>query len=423
MRATITEGCRTPAESSMSTPPPEHPAATADLPELRLKPREEKRLAAGHLWVFSNEVDTARTPLTAFATGAPCRVVSSQDRFLGYAYVNPHALICARILGRDPAHPPGKSLLVHRLQVALSLRERLHERPYYRLVYGESDGVPGLVLDRYGDVVVGQAGTAGMEALKPAVAEALAKVVGPRTFIWKNDSGARELEGLPAYVETAFGPEVAEAVVEENGVRHRVAMGQGQKTGWFYDQAANRRALLKYVAGRRVLDVFSYLGAWGLAAAKAGATEVVCVDSSAPALEALQRTATENGLAVRTERGDAFDVLAALRAAGEKFDVVIIDPPAFIKRRKDIPKGQAAYRKLNQSAMQVMTRDAILVSCSCSHHLGQDDLLHAVQQSARHLDRFAQVIEVGGHAPDHPIHPAIPETRYLKALFCRVVHD
>jgi 23S rRNA (cytosine1962-C5)-methyltransferase len=408
----------------MSTPPAAMPEATAsELPELRLKPREEKRLAAGHLWIFSNEVDTERTPLASFEPGALCRVVASHDRFLGYAYVNPHALICARILGRDPAYPPGKSLIAHRLQVALALRERIYPRPFYRLVYGESDGLPGLVLDRYGDVVVGQTGTAGMEALKPAIVAAVEKVIRPGTFIWKNDSGARDLEGLPAYVETATGPAVDEVVVEENGVRFFVPMGHGQKTGWFYDQAANRGALLKYVPGRRVLDVFSYLGGWGLSAARAGASEVVCVDSSAPALATLQRSAAANDLQVRTERGDAFDVLAAMRAAGERFDVVVIDPPAFIKRRKDVPKGQAAYRKLNQAAMQVLARDAILVSCSCSYHLAQDDLIHAVQQSARHVDRFAQIVEVGGHAPDHPLHPAIPETRYLKALFCRVLHD
>jgi 23S rRNA (cytosine1962-C5)-methyltransferase len=407
----------TPTAALESTPLPA-------LPELRLKPREERRLTAGHLWIFSNEVDTGRTPLTAFEPGGLCRVVTSHDRFLGFAYVNPHALICARIVGRDPGYPPGKPLIVHRLQVALALRERLYERPYYRLAHGESDGLPGLVLDRYGDVVVGQVGTAGMEALKGEVVAAVQKVVAPRTFIWKNDSGARELEGLASYVETASGPDVTEGVVEENGVGFVVPLGHGQKTGWFYDQAANRRALLKYVPGRRVLDVFCYLGGWGLAAARAGAAEVLCVDSSAPALELLQRTVEANALHdVRTERGDAFDTLAALRAAGEKFDVVVIDPPAFIKRRKDVPKGQAAYRKLNQLAMQVLSRDGILVSCSCSHHLAQEDLLLAIQQSARHLDRFAQVLEVGGQAPDHPIHPAIPETRYLKSLFCRVVHD
>ncbi|NJD32898.1 MAG: class I SAM-dependent rRNA methyltransferase [Gammaproteobacteria bacterium] len=405
------------------THPPEAKADGQEWPELRLKPREDRRLAAGHLWIFSNEVDTARTPLTAFEKGAICRVVGDRDRFLGFAYVNPHALICARILGRDGRFPPGRSLIVHRLQVALALRERLYPAPFYRLVYGESDGLPGLVLDRYGDVAVGQAGTAGMEAMKDAVVEAVRKVIDPRAFVWKNDSGARELEGLPSYVETALGDPVDHAWVEENGVRFKVPLGGGQKTGWFYDQASNRRTLLKYVAGRRVLDVFSYLGAWGLSAARAGASDVLCVDSSAPALELLAESAAENGLPVRTMRDDAFDALAALREAGEKFDVVIVDPPAFIKRRRDIPKGQAAYRKLNQLAMQLLPRDGILVSCSCSHHLAQDELIGAIQQSARHLNRFAQVVEVGGHGPDHPIHPAIPETRYLKAIFCRVVQE
>lgn len=394
-----------------------------ELPELRLKPREDRRLAAGHLWIFSNEVDTGRTPLAAFAPGALCRVVGDRERFLGYAYVNPHALICARILSRDGRYPPGKSLFVHRLQIALALRERLYASPYYRLVYGESDGLPGLVVDRYGEVIVGQIGTAGMEALKGEVLAAIVKLIGPRCVIWKNDSGAREIEGLPGYVETALGEPVDHAWVEENGVRFRVPIGAGQKTGWFYDQAANRSASLKYVKGARVLDVFSYLGAWGLAAAKAGARDVLCVDSSAPALELLRESASASDLEVRTQRGDAFDVLAELREAGEKFDVVIVDPPAFIKRRRDLPKGQAAYRKLNQLAMQLLPRDGLLVSCSCSHHLAQDDLIDTVQQAARHLGRFAQIVEVGGHATDHPIHPAIPETRYLKALFCRVVHE
>jgi len=394
-----------------------------DLPELRLKPREDRRIAAGHLWIFSNEVDTARTPLTGFAPGAGCRVVGDRDRFLGYAYVNPHALICARILSRDGRFPPGKPLFVHRLQVALALRERLYEAPYYRLVYGESDGLPGLVLDRYGDVIVGQIGTVGMETCKAEIVEAVVKVIDPRSFVWKNDSGARELEGLPTGVETALGDPPQHTWVEENGVRFKVPIGTGQKTGWFYDQAVNRRAVIKYVRGRRVLDVFSYLGGWGLSAAKAGASEVLCVDSSAPALELLAESAAANGLDVRRLRDDAFDALATLHDAGEKFDVVIVDPPAFIKRRRDIPKGQAAYRKLNQLAMQLLPRDGILVSCSCSHHLAQDDLISAIQQAARHVNRFVQIIEVGGHSPDHPIHPAIAETRYLKANVCRVVQE
>ena len=200
-------------------------------------------------------------------------------------------------------------------------------------------------------------------------------------------------------------------------MRFKLALGRGQKTGWFYDQAANRRAMLHLCEGRPRARRVRYLGAWGLAAARAGAREVLCVDSSAAALALLQESAAANDLGgVRTLRDDAFDALAALRAAGEKFDVVVVDPPAFIKRKRDLPKGLAAYRKLNQLAMQLLSRDGILVSCSCSHHLPHEELVAAMQQSARHLSRFAQIIEVGGHAPDHPIHPAIPETRYLKTL-------
>jgi len=399
------------------------PPAASQLPELRLKRGEDRRLSAGHLWVFSNEVDTARTPLPDFEPGALCRVVSDRDKFLGYAYVNPHSLICARILGRDPEYPPNKSLIVHRLQVAQSLRRLLYERPFYRLAYGESDALPGLVLDRFGDIVVGQIATAGMEAMRADVEAAVRKAVAPAALLWKNDAGVRELEGLPSYVETAFGdvPEFVE--VDEGGVTFRIPLGTGQKTGWFFDQSANRLALRKYVGGARVLDVFSYLGGWGLGALRAGATEVTCVDSSAPALEGLQAAAAANGLKPATIRGDAFDVMEQLHAEKRRFDVVVIDPPAFIKRKKDIPKGEGAYRRLNQLAIQLLERDGVLVSCSCSYHLEPQQLLAAIQRGARHHNRFAQVVEVGGQAPDHPIHPAIPETRYLKAYFCRIVRD
>lgn len=396
---------------------------SSDFPELRLKPREDRRISAGHLWVFSNEVDTARTPLTSFEPGTLCRVVSERDKFLGYAYVNPGSLISARILGRDPQHPPTKSLLVHRLQVACSLRRALYEQPFYRLVYGESDGLPGLVLDRFDDVIVGQIATAGMEALKSEIQDAVQKVLSPAAMIWKNDSGARDLEGLPRYVETAFGDPPESVGVEEGGVRFQVALGTGQKTGWFFDQAANRLALRKYVGGARVLDVFSYLGAWGLGALKAGATEVTCVDSSSTALDALQASAAANGLKPAIVRGDAFDIMESMQAERRRFDVVVIDPPAFIKRKKDIPKGEAAYKRLNQLALQLLERDGILVSCSCSYHMSGDSLMSAIQRAARHVGRFVQVVEVGGQAPDHPIHPAIPETRYLKAYFCRATTD
>jgi len=395
-------------------------AAAADLPCLRLKPHEERRLQAGHLWVFSNEVDVAATPLTAFEPGQCVQVRSSRDRFIGYAYVNPRTLIAARLLGRDPVHPPGRPLLVHRLKVALSLRERVCREPFYRLAFGESDLLPGLVVDRYGDTCVVQVGTAGMEAMKDAILEALERVVKPRAVLWKNDAPTRALEGLDAYVETAFGTVPEQVEVPEGGVTYRVPLAGGQKTGWFFDQRENRAAVARLAEGASVLDVFSYAGSFGLQAARAGAREVTCVDASAAALDAAEASAAASGLAVATRRGDAFDVLESLREEQRRFDIVVVDPPAFIKRRKDHARGLAAYRKLNQLALHAVARDGWLVSCSCSWHLDPAELTDAVQRAARHLGRYVQVVAFGGQGPDHPVHPAIPETRYLKALVCRV---
>jgi len=394
-------------------------------PVLKLKRGEDRRLRAGHLWIFSNEVDTAATPLTQFEPGAAVQVVSDKDQFLGHAYVNPRTLIAARIVGRDPAYPLDASLLVHRLRVALSLRERLYREPYYRLVFGESDGLPGLVLDRYGDIVVAQSGTAGIDRLRADIESAVTKVINPRAIVWKNDSGARELEGLAADVSMATGGEVpAEIYVREQGVDFVAPLADGQKTGWFYDQAANRERLRRYLpANARVLDVCSYVGAWAVTALKGGAGSATCVDSSATALDYVSRNARANGVEVETLRSDAFDALKSLQESGARFDVVILDPPAFAKRKKDAPQAQAAYRKLNQLALPLIDRDGLLVSCTCSYHMEGDDLVHAIQTAARHTSRFVQVLELGGQSPDHPVHPAIPETRYLKSFFCRVTRE
>lgn len=394
-------------------------------PVLKLKRGEDRRLRAGHLWIFSNEVDTAATPLTQFAPGMAVQVHSDRDQFLGYAYVNPRTLIAARIVGRDPAYPLDASLLVHRLRIALGLRERLYREPFYRLVFGESDGLPGLVLDRFGDLIVAQSGTAGIDLLRPQIEAAVAKVVPVKTLVWKNDSGARELEGLGTAVEAAGdGVLPGEIAVREQGVDFVAPLAAGQKTGWFYDQAANRERLRRYLPpGARVLDVCSYAGAWAITALKGGAGSATCVDASATALEYVARNARANGVAVDTLKDDAFDALKSLQESGERFDVVILDPPAFAKRKKDLPQAQAAYRKLNQLALPLIERDGMLVSCSCSYHLGADELQAAIQAAARHAGRFVQVLELGGQSPDHPVHPAIPETRYLKSFFCRVTRE
>lgn len=394
-------------------------------PVLKLKRGEDRRLRAGHLWIFSNEVDTAATPLTQFEPGAAVQVHSDRDQFLGFAYVNPRTLIAARIVGRDPAYPLDGSLIVHRLRVALALRERLYPEPFYRLVFGESDGLPGLVLDRYGDVVVAQSGTAGIDRLRAEIESAVQKVVAPKTLVWKNDSGARELEGLDKNVSVVGDATLpGEITVREQGVDFIAPLAEGQKTGWFYDQAANRERLRRYLpAGARVLDVCSYVGAWAITALKAGAGSATCVDASTTALDYVTRNARANGVDVTTLKDDAFDALKSLQEAGERFDVVILDPPAFAKRKKDAPQAQAAYKKLNQLALPLIERDGLLVSCSCSYHMGADELQGAIQAAARHGSRFVQVLELGGQSPDHPVHPAIPETRYLKSFFCRVTRE
>ncbi len=394
------------------------------LPVLRLKRGEERRIAAGHMWVFSNEIDTASTPLAAFTTGALVQMQSHRGQFLGYAYVNPHALICARIVGRDISRPLDRALIAQRLETALALRRRLTRGQCYRLVFGESDGLPGLVLDRYADVIVGQVATAGMEAHKADVEAAVREVLNPAALFWKNDSGARALEHLPQAAEVAFGTVPEEIEVLESGLRFTAPLARGQKTGWFYDQTANRQRLVRYLwPGVRVLDVCSYAGAWAITALKHGAAFARCVDSSEIALEFASRNARANGVTLETTRSDAFDALKALQERGERFDVVILDPPAFIKRKKDVPQGHAAYRKLNQLALGLMAGDALLVSCSCSYHLAADDLCNAIQAAARHTGRFVQILETGAQSPDHPVHPAIPETRYLKAFFCRVTRE
>ncbi len=392
------------------------------LPPLRLKKNEERRVRAGHVWVYSNEVDNGVTPLKAFTPGQAVQIQAHNGKSVGNGYVNPASLICARLVSRDPAYVLDRSLIVHRLKVALSLRELLFDRPFYRLVYGESDQLPGLVIDRYGDVCVVQLTTAGMEAVREQVLEALDKVIHPKGVVLRGDSSIRKFEGLDSYVET-LGEVPEQVMVEESGLKFEVSLQEGQKTGWFYDQRMNRQRLRAYSKDKRVLDVFSYVGGWGLQAAAGGAGEVFCVDASESALDRLHASAEANnfGDTVASIQGDAFEVLAQLRADQERFDVVVLDPPAFIKRRKDGKAGEQAYHRINQMGMQVLKKDGILVTASCSHHLAEDQFQKILLQSSRHLDRSLQILERGHQAPDHPVHPAIPETSYLKALFCRVL--
>ncbi|MCI0749000.1 MAG: class I SAM-dependent rRNA methyltransferase [Nevskiales bacterium] len=388
--------------------------------ELRLKPREDRRLRAGHLWVYSNELDLGKTPLTGVAPGSLCRIVDARGKPLGLGYVNPRTLLSARLLTGNAETRLDAAWFVRRMQAALALRARLYPDPFYRLLYGESDGVPGLVVDRYGDVCVAQIGTAGMEQLKPFVVEALQQVLKPRGIFFNNEMPVREQEGLTLYTESVG--EVPDTVeIEEGGVRFEVPLKTGQKTGWFYDQRDNRDRLARYVAGKSVLDVYSYIGGWSLRALKQGATGATAVDSSAPALERAARNADLNGFKLETIKGQALDTLREMKAQHRKFDVVVVDPPALIKKKKDQEAGSAHYGAVNRAAMELLSPDGLLVSCSCSHHLEAEQLQRILLRESRAGGRRLQILEQGGPGPDHPVHPAIPETRYLKAFFCRVV--
>lgn len=393
------------------------------LPVLKLRAHEERRLREGHVWIYSNEVDTAQTPLKSFSPGDEVLVEDSQGRPLGLALMSPNALICARLFQRDLRHPLTVSLMVHRIQIALSLRERWFPAPYYRLIYGDSDGLPGVVVDRFGDYLVLQVSLAGMEQRTEALIEALVKVLKPAGILLKNDGKMREVEDLPVEVRVGYGEVPEQLTVIENGVTFAIEPRQGQKTGWFYDHRDARARLQGLVSGLRVLDVFSYVGGWGVQAAAFGAAEVLCVDASARALAQVQTNAALNQVAdrVSVQCGDAFDVMAALKAEHRRFDVVIVDPPAFIARRKDHKAGLLAYRRTNELAMRLLDREGLLVTGSCSMHLSRPELIDVVRGSARHIDRQAQVLWQGHQGADHPVHPAIPETDYLKSLMVRVL--
>jgi 23S rRNA (cytosine1962-C5)-methyltransferase len=295
--------------------------------------------------------------------------------------------------------------------------------PCYRLVYGDSDGLPGLVIDRFHEIFVIQVSTAGMEAVIEEVVAALNKVFKPEAILLRNDGKMREMEGLETYVEVVQGDIAELCPLTENGVQLLAPLQRGQKTGWFYDHRANRARMQQLVKGKRVLDLFSYVGGWGVQALAAGAEMVSCVDASHFALDVARENARLNGKEDRFDplHGDAFDICKALVAEKERYDVVIVDPPAFIQKKKDIRNGERAYARINNFAMRMLSREGVLVSASCSMHLQRESLVDIIRSNSRELDRNSQIFDQGHQGADHPLHPAIPETDYLKALFVRVL--
>lgn len=387
---------------------------------LVLRKNQDRRVRGGHPWVFSNEVAGADGPLE---DGAIVDVVDFRGAFLGRAYYNHRSLICARILtrGRDPIDA---EFFARRIDRALRLRERLVPgATSARLVYGESDQLPGLVVDRYGDWLAVQVLTLGIEARADLVRAALERVPGIRGAMRIADQPLRELEGLPLERHVWWGDVPERIEVEIEGFRVEADLRHGQKTGLYLDQRHNRRHAEAWAAGRRVLDLFSYQGEWSMHAARGGAERITAVDASDAALTAARRNFERNGLAdrIETARGDAFDVVRRLERERERFGLVIVDPPALIKSRRHLAAGARAYRELNRAAMAMLEEEGILITCSCSHHLDDPLFRQVLLEAARAARRPFRLLEWTAEPPDHPQLLAVPETHYLKCAVLQAI--
>lgn len=393
------------------------------LPSLRLKANADRRLRSGHLWLYSNEIDTKLSPLSAFKVGDQAIVENAAGKPLGVALLSPQTLVCARLVSRDIEHRFDKSLLVHRLNIALSLRERLFDAPFYRLVHGEGDLLPGLEVDRFGDTLVVQITAGCMEPHKDILLEALLQVCKPTGVLWRNDAPTRDLEGLERYLTVAYGDVPEWLQLLENDLVYTAPMLQKKVLGWNYDQRFNRLQAAAYCTDKRVLSVYSDVGSWAIPAALAGASEVLCADASPQALDALENNAQLNeiGGTLLCAEGDVLETLQSLKADEERFDVIIADPPAFIKRKKDLKSGEAGYRKLYEHCIRLLSRDGIFICSSRSPFFSEESMHSTLLAAARHLDRNIQILEQSGQSADHPMHPAIPETRYLKYTVCRIL--
>lgn len=393
--------------------------APVEYPRVVLKRGGDRRVLRGHPWVFSNEIAAAPE---GGEPGQPVLVFDGRERLVGTGYYNPHSLIAVRLVRRDGG-PLDRDFLAGRLAEAIALRERIYPGSQaVRLVYSESDGLPGLVVDRYGDHLVVQVTTAGLERLLPQVLELLVERLSPRCVLARNDSHFRRLEGLTEEVRVLHGELDPSLQVVWEGLTLSLDLAGGQKTGMFLDQRDNQRSFLPLAARGRVLDAFCYQGVWGLLALKAGAESVVGVDSSADALELARRHAEANGLSDRIEwrQADVLETLKGYRAGGERFDLVVLDPPAFVKSRKHVQAGLKGYLDLNRRGFDLVAPGGHLITCSCSHHIRPEVFRDTVAHSASLAGRTARVLGTGSQGRDHPPLLTAPETEYLKCLFLQV---
>ena len=391
------------------------------LPRIYLQTGRDRRIAHGSPWAYSNEIrmDGAAKGLPP---GSLVTVHRVDGKALGIGMFNPHALIAVRLLDRNPNTVIDAAFLAGRFHLALELRMRLFADPFYRLVHAEADTLPGLIADRFGNHVVLQVNTAGMARLTPDILAAVDDVLAPETVILRNDSRMRALEGLPNEVTVARGDAGDPVEVREGGLSFYAHLLAGQKTGWFYDQSRSRRFMAPLAAGGTMLDVFCHSGGFAVAAAAAGAVRVLGIDSSEPALDLARRAAAANGVAAicTFRHGEAFASLEALAATGERFRVVVADPPAFVKTRRDVNAGLKGYRKLARLAASVVEPHGFLLVASCSHSVEPAMFASEVVAGLDRAGRAGRIIRAAGAGPDHPVHPHLPETAYLKTLVIQI---
>jgi len=381
--------------------------------KITLRKNQERRIKSGHPWVFSNEIDKLPANLTP---GQTAQVYDSRGYVVGSGFYNPKSLIAVRLYSRG-AQELDLELMVTRISAAARLRQSLYPGSSdYRLLYGESDGLPGLIVDRYGDQLVMEIMSLGMDIRRDLIVEALTEVLHPACIYERSDSYSRVLEGLRETESVLLGALKPEVVIDENGLKFAVNIKHGQKTGWFYDQRDNRLALRQYVRGKRVLDCFCHTGGFALNAAAAGAKSVLGLDISDRAIEQAIKSAGLNNLSglCQFEPADVLHTLKERVESGEKYEVVILDPPAFAKNKKSIESALKGYKEINLRAMKLLSPGGILVSCSCSYHVDDEQFKVMLVDAARDANRTLKMLEFRHQSKDHPVLLACRETQYLK---------
>lgn len=391
-------------------------------PTIRLRPKAEARaIRHGFPWVFADELVMDRRT-RAIQPGAVAILEDAERRPMGLVAVNPNSRIVARMLDRDPQARIDEDWFARRLERALQLRETLYDTPHYRLVHAEADGLPGVVIDRFGAAAVIQPNAAWAEIRVDVLARALVRVTGVETIVRNGSGRARALEGLVEETTILRGEVNAPVQVPMNGATYMADLTGGQKTGLFYDQRDNHAFAARLARGGRMLDVFSHVGGFALAALAGGAEHALAVDSSAAALDLARQGASASGFADRfeTRKGDAFAVMEALSAEGASFDLVVCDPPAFAPSRQALEAGLRAYERVARLAAPLVRRGGWLVLCSCSHAADLTQFRAACTRGIGRAGRQAQLIHTGFAGPDHPQLPQLAESGYLKALFFRL---